>query len=172
MHFFKQCKLLILLSQQIVISPKKYYNIFLVMTVSRAECLVKQLLLSGLSSREEDDEQAGRGGERSPVEQRGLRGQNNFDKSEIWGHIQGDVKRIKAELFVWGVSSLHPRDCNEHNRQQRDEFYLWTKRLTLDRMALLEVAAVIGALNGAPSQQQIFYSGRAWKINDLVNVGG
>lgn len=55
---------------------------------------------------------------------------------------------------------------------RESEFYLRTKRLTLDRMALLKVAAVIGALNGAPSQQQIFYSGRARRINDLVTVGG
>lgn len=123
-----------LVSRQAIISPKTRTvlgNDSHQSTIFSA--INKKLLLSALFSWREDDKAVGM--EERHVVQRGLWRQNNFDKSEIWGHIHRDTKTIKVKLFVGGVAaccSACPCECEESDtkknkkRKTETEFYLWS----------------------------------------------
>lgn len=55
------------------------------------------------------------------------------------------MKTIKVKLFVERVAAccfVCPCEYDEQDRNTDIEFYLWSQKLTLDRKALLKVAAI------------------------------
>lgn len=85
-----------LVSQQAITSPKLGH--FTIFRATQRRCCCQQWFLRGGMMRQQ-------GWNRAMLYKEDYRDKNNIDKSEIWGHFQGDEKTIKVGLFVGRVAA-------------------------------------------------------------------